>query len=148
MASRGALPVCVAFVALLGLPLGRLAARIAAAALPGTRLLRAVEALPGGGGLISARVVLLPRPHVVIGRLLPGPRLLRRGVVSGHRVAVVLAGGGLPAATRILIRRRLLCGVAAPPGRCRLVLIALLSGAVRYTECADRAGIDTPVRLQ
>src|SRR3954470_24509038 len=138
MASRGALPVCVAFVALLGLPVGRLAARIAAAALPGTRLLRAVAALSGGGGLISARVVLLPRPHVLIGRLLPSPRLLRRVVVSGHRVAVVLAGGGLPAAARILIRRRLLRGVAALPGRCRLLLIALLSGQVRHAECGDR----------
>src|SRR3954452_3595869 len=84
MASPGALPVCVAFVALLGLPVGRLAPRIAAAALPGTRLLRAAAALPGGGRLISAGVVLLPRPHILIGRLLPGPRLLRRGVVSGH----------------------------------------------------------------
>jgi hypothetical protein len=100
---------------------GRLATRIAAAALSG-RLLRAVAALPGDGGLISARLAFLPCARVVIGRL-----LLLLVVVPRHRVAVVLAGGRLPGATRILIRRRLLRAIAALAGRGRLLLIALLS---------------------
>jgi hypothetical protein len=99
MAYRGALPVYAAWAALLRLPVGRLTARIAAAALPGTRLLRAVAALPGSGGLIFARVVLLPRPHILIGRL-----LRCRVAVLRHSVAV-LARGRLPAAPRILICR-------------------------------------------
>jgi len=127
----------------LRLLVGRLAALIAAAALSGSRLLRAVAALPGGGGLISARVVFLPCPRILIGRL-----LLLLIVVLRHRVAVVLAGGRLPAAARIFIRGRLLRAIAALTGRGRLVLIALLSGPVRHAECGDRAGVDTSVRLQ
>ena len=105
MASLGALPVYAAWVALLRLLVGRLAAPIAAAVLPDTRLLRAVAALPGGGRLISARFVLLPRPQILIGRLLRRVAVLgRRVAVLRHRVAI-LARGRLPAAARIVTRR-------------------------------------------